>query len=68
MSILFRRIQPAQRFHINLRYIAHFLKIPLSAIVRVERWAMFYLSIAVIKAVNSLVTVHLTVGLEQLLG
>ena len=39
MSILFGRIQPAQRFHINLRYIAHFLKIPLSAIVRVERWA-----------------------------
>jgi hypothetical protein len=39
MSILFRRIQPAQRFLLTARYIAHVLKIPLSAIVRIERWA-----------------------------
>jgi hypothetical protein len=38
MSILFRRIQPAQRFHLSPRYIAHVLKIPLSAIARIERW------------------------------
>jgi hypothetical protein len=38
MSILFRRIQPAQRFHLSPRYIAHILKIPLSAIARIERW------------------------------
>ena len=39
MSIFFRRIQPAQRFYLTPRYIAHVLKIPLSAIVRIERWA-----------------------------
>ena len=39
MSNLFRRIQPAQRFHLTPRYIAHVLKIPLSVIVRFERWA-----------------------------
>lgn len=39
MSILFRRIQPAQRFQLTPRYIAHVLKIPLSTIVRIERWA-----------------------------
>lgn len=39
MSRLFRQIQPAQRFHLSLRYIAHCLKIPLSAIARVECWA-----------------------------
>lgn len=39
MTILFRRIQPATRFHLSLRYIAHVLKIPLSEIVRIERWA-----------------------------
>lgn len=39
MSLLFRRIQPAQRFHLTPRYIAHVLKIPLSAILRIERWA-----------------------------
>lgn len=39
MSNLFRRIQPPQRFHLTPRYIAHVLKIPLSAIVRIERWA-----------------------------
>jgi hypothetical protein len=39
MSILFRRIRPAQRFHLTPRYIAHLLKIPLSAIVRIESWA-----------------------------
>jgi hypothetical protein len=39
MTNLFRRIQPAQRFHFNSRYIAHILKIPLSVIVRIERWA-----------------------------
>ena len=39
MTNLFRRIQPAERFHFSPRYIAHVLKIPLSAIVRIERWA-----------------------------
>ena len=39
MSNLFRRIQPAQRFLLTPRFIAHVLKIPLSAIVRIERWA-----------------------------
>ena len=39
MTTLFRRIQPAQRFHLTPRYIAHILKIPLSAIARIERWA-----------------------------
>jgi hypothetical protein len=39
MTILFRRIQPAHRFHLSVRYIAYFLKIPLSAIARIERWA-----------------------------
>ncbi len=38
MTSLFRRIQPAQRFHLTPRYIAHILKIPLSAIARIERW------------------------------
>jgi hypothetical protein len=39
MTNLFRRIQPAQRFHLSFRYIANILKIPSSAIVRIERWA-----------------------------
>ncbi len=39
MTSLFRRIQPAQRFHLNARYIAYLLKIPPSTIVRIERWA-----------------------------
>jgi hypothetical protein len=39
VTSLFRRIQPAQRFHLTPRYIAHILKIPLSAIARIERWA-----------------------------
>lgn len=38
-TILFRRIQPAQRFNLSLRYIAYLLKIPASAIVRIERGA-----------------------------
>lgn len=38
-TILFRRIQPAQRFRLSLRYIACLLKIPVSAIVRIESWA-----------------------------
>ena len=39
MTILFRQIKPNQRFHINRYYIAQLLKIPLSAIVKIERWA-----------------------------
>ncbi|HEY9892965.1 MAG TPA: hypothetical protein V6D37_14400 [Candidatus Sericytochromatia bacterium] len=39
VTSLFRRIQPAQRFHLTPRYIAHILRIPLSAIARIERWA-----------------------------
>jgi hypothetical protein len=39
MTILFRRIQPAHRFHLNPRYIAHLLRIPKSAIARIECWA-----------------------------
>lgn len=39
MTILFRRIKPNQRFHINRYYIAQLLKIPLSTIVKIERWA-----------------------------
>ncbi len=39
VTSLFRRIQPAQRFHLTPRYIAHMLRIPLSAIARIERWA-----------------------------
>lgn len=33
MSILFRRIQPAQRFLLSPRYMAHFLKIQCLLIV-----------------------------------
>lgn len=38
MTHLFRRIQPAQRFRLSPRYIASLLKIPASAIARIERW------------------------------
>lgn len=38
MTHLFRRIQPAQRFRLSPRYIASLLKIPASAILRIERW------------------------------
>ena len=38
-TILFRRIQPAQRFRLSLRYIACLLQIPVSAIVRIDSWA-----------------------------
>lgn len=39
MSILFRRIKPAQRFLLSPRYMAHFLKIQRLLIVGIERWA-----------------------------
>ncbi len=39
MSNLFRRIQPAQRFLLSPRYMAHFLKIQRLLIVGIERWA-----------------------------
>ncbi len=38
MTILFRRIKPAQKFHITKRQIAKFLRIPESLIVKVESW------------------------------
>jgi hypothetical protein len=39
ITTLFRQIQPAQRFRLSFRYIACLLKIPVSAIVRIESWA-----------------------------
>ncbi|MEW6491799.1 MAG: hypothetical protein AB1589_04510 [Cyanobacteriota bacterium] len=38
MTILFRCIQPAQKFRITKRQIAKFLRIPESLIIKVERW------------------------------
>ncbi len=38
MTILFRRIQPAQKFRITKRQIAQFLRLPESLIVKVEPW------------------------------
>jgi len=38
MTILFRRINPAQKFHITKRQIAKFLRIPESLIVKIESW------------------------------
>ena len=38
MTILFRRINPAQKFRITKRQIAKFLEIPESLIVKVESW------------------------------
>jgi hypothetical protein len=39
MTTLFRRIKPAQKFHITKRQIAKFLRIPESLIVTVESWS-----------------------------
>jgi hypothetical protein len=39
MTPLFRRLQPANKFRINLYAIAQLLKIPKRLIVRVESWA-----------------------------
>jgi hypothetical protein len=39
MISLFRRIQPAQQFHLNARHLAHVLKIRHLVIVRIEYWA-----------------------------
>jgi hypothetical protein len=38
MTILFRRINPAQKFRITKRQIATFLRIPESLIVKIESW------------------------------
>ena len=38
MTILFRRINPPQKFHITKRQIAKFLRIPSSLIVKIESW------------------------------
>lgn len=38
MTILFRRINPAQKFRITKRQIAKFLRIPESFIVKIESW------------------------------
>lgn len=38
MSVLFRRIKPAENFRITKYQIAKFLKIPVSKIVKVELW------------------------------
>jgi len=38
MTILFRHINPAQKFRISKRQIAKFLRIPESLIVKVESW------------------------------
>ena len=38
MTILFRRINPAQNFRITKRQIAKFLRIPESLIVKIESW------------------------------
>jgi hypothetical protein len=39
MKTLFRRLQPPQKFRINISCIAQLLKIPKHLIVRVECWA-----------------------------
>ena len=38
MTILFRRINPAQNFRITKRQIAKFLRLPESLIVKIESW------------------------------
>ncbi len=38
MTLLFRRINPAQKFRITKRQIAKFLQIPESLIIKVESW------------------------------
>ena len=38
MTILFRRINPAEKFRITKRQIAKFLRIPESLIVKIESW------------------------------
>jgi uncharacterized protein YpmS len=38
MTILFRRINPAQKFRLTKRQIAKFLRIPESLIVKIESW------------------------------
>lgn len=38
MTILFRRINPTQKFRITKRQIAKFLRIPSSLIVKIESW------------------------------
>jgi hypothetical protein len=38
MTVLFRRIKPAQKFHITKRQIAKLLRIPESLIVKIESW------------------------------
>lgn len=38
MTALFRRIDPAQKFHITKRQIAKFLRIPASQIVKIQSW------------------------------
>jgi hypothetical protein len=38
MTVLFRRINPAQKFRITKRQIAKFLRIPELLIVKVESW------------------------------
>lgn len=38
MTVLFRHINPAQKFHITKRQIAKFLRISESLIVRIESW------------------------------
>jgi hypothetical protein len=38
MTSLFRRLKPAQNFHITKRQIAKLLRIPESLIVKVESW------------------------------
>ncbi len=39
MTTLFRRLQPAHKFHISIGAIAQLLKIPKHLIVRIECWA-----------------------------
>lgn len=38
MTILFRRINPAEKFRLTKRQIAKFLRIPESLIVKIESW------------------------------
>ncbi len=38
MTVLFRRIKPAQKFHLTKRQIAKLLRIPESLIVKIESW------------------------------
>jgi hypothetical protein len=38
MTTLFRRIKPAQKFHITKRQIAKLLRVPESYIVKIESW------------------------------